>query len=81
MTRRKPAHDLDAFHTHLDALKLTFVREHYADVVRRAAEQQCDHLSVLERLIEGLCEAPSYVEFVPPIGDRRATLTIGTQHN
>ena len=28
-----------------------------------------------------LCEAPSYVEFVPPIGDRRATLTIGTQHN
>ena len=53
MTRRKPAHDLDAFHTHLDALKLSFVREHYADVVRRAAEHQCDHLSVLERLIEG----------------------------
>ena len=53
MTRRKPPHDLDAFHAHLDALKLAFVREHYADVVRRAAEQQCDHLSVLERLIEG----------------------------
>ena len=53
MTRRKPAHDLDAFHAHLDALKLSFVREHYADVVRCAAEQQCDHLSVLERLIEG----------------------------
>ena len=53
MTRRKPPHDLDAFHAHLDALKLSFVREHYADVVRRAAEQQCDHLSVLERLIEG----------------------------
>ena len=53
MTRRKPAHDLDAFHAHLDALKLSFVREHYADAVRRAAEQQCDHLSVLEQLIEG----------------------------
>ena len=53
MTRRKPAHDLDAFHTHLDALKLSFVREHYADVVRSAAEEQRDHLSVLERLIEG----------------------------
>ena len=33
MTRRKPAHDLDAFHAHLDALKLSFVREHYADGV------------------------------------------------
>ena len=53
MTRRKPAHDLDAFHAHLDALKLSFVREHYADVVRSAAEEQRDHLSVLERLIEG----------------------------
>ena len=53
MTRRKSAHDLDAFHSHLDALELSFVREHYADVVRRAAEQQWDHLSVLERLIEG----------------------------
>ena len=53
MTRRTPAHNLDAFHAHLDALKLSFVREHYADVVRRAAEQQCDPLSVLERLIEG----------------------------
>ena len=32
-------------------------------------------------LILDLCEAPSYVEFVPPTGDRLATLTIGTQHN
>ena len=48
-----PWNCLDAFHAHLDALKLSFIREHYPDVVRRAAEQQCDHLSVLERLIEG----------------------------
>ena len=53
MTRRKPPHDLDAFHAQLDALKLSFIREHYTDVIRRAAEQQCDHLSVLERLIDG----------------------------
>ena len=53
MTRRKSPHDLDTFHAHLDALKLSFIREHYPDVVRRAAEEQSDHLSVLERLIEG----------------------------
>ena len=32
-------------------------------------------------LILDLCEAPSYVEFVPPIGDQQVTLTIGTQHD
>ena len=53
MTRRKARHDLDAFHSHLDALKLSFIREHYADIVRRATEEHWDHLSVLERLIEG----------------------------
>ena len=53
MTRRKSRPDLDAFHAHLDALKLSFIREHYPDVVRRATEEQSDHLSVLERLIEG----------------------------
>ena len=53
MTRRKSRPDLDTFHAHLDALKLSFIREHYPDVVRRAAEEQSDHLSVLERLIEG----------------------------
>ena len=53
MTRRKSRPDLDTFHAHLDALKLSFTREHYPDVVRRAAEEQSDHLSVLERLIEG----------------------------
>ena len=53
MTRRKSPHDLDTFHAHLDALKLFFIREHYPDVVRCAAEEQSDHLTVLERLIEG----------------------------
>ena len=53
MTRRKSRPDLDTFHAHLDALKLSFIREHYPDIVRRAAEEQSDHLSVLERLIEG----------------------------
>ena len=53
MTRGKSRPDLDTFHAHLDALKLSFIREHYPDVVRRAAEEQSDHLSVLERLIEG----------------------------
>ena len=53
MTRRKSRPDLDTFHAHLDALKLSFIREHYPDVVRRAAEEQSDHLTVLERLIEG----------------------------
>ena len=48
MTRRKSRPDLDTFHAHLDALKLSFIREHYPDVVRRAAEEQSDHLSVLE---------------------------------
>ena len=38
-------------------------------------------LAKTDVLVIDLCEAPSYVEFVPPIGDRRATLTIGTQHN
>ena len=53
MTRRKSRPDLDAFHAHLDALKLFFIREHYPDAVHRAAEEQSDHLTVLERLIEG----------------------------
>ena len=51
MTRRKSRPDLDAFHAHLDVLKLSFIREHYPDVVRCAAEEQSDHLTVLERLI------------------------------
>ena len=58
MTRRKSRPDLDTFHAHLDALKLSFIREHYPDVVHHAAEEQSDHLSVLERLIEGEARRP-----------------------
>ena len=53
MTRPKSRPDLDAFHAHLDALTLFFIREHYPDAVHRAAEEQSDHLTVLERLAEG----------------------------
>lgn len=51
MTRRDP--DLEAFHTQLDYLKLSFIREHYPDLVREAAEQQWEHQALLTRLIEG----------------------------
>jgi len=53
MTRRKPDTDLDVFHAHLDYLKLAFIRQHYPDLVREAAEAQWDHLPLLTRLIEG----------------------------
>ena len=53
MTRRKNEPDLDAFHAQLDELKLSFFREHYADVVQHAAQQQWDHLGVLEQLVQG----------------------------
>lgn len=46
-------HDLDAFHAHLEYLKLSFTREHYTELARDAAEQQSDHLAFLQRLIEG----------------------------
>ena len=48
MTPHKSRPDLDTFHTHLDDLKLSFILEHYPDVVRRVAEEQSDHLSVIE---------------------------------
>ncbi|MBD3337064.1 MAG: ATP-binding protein [Candidatus Eisenbacteria bacterium] len=50
---RKTNPDLDALHANLDYLKLAFIREHYADLVRTAAEKQWDHMTVLTRLIEG----------------------------
>jgi len=53
MARRKTESDLDAFHAKLDELKLSFFREHYPDVVQRAAQQQWDHLAVLEQLVDG----------------------------
>jgi DNA replication protein DnaC len=46
-------HDLNAFHTHLDYLKLSYIRQHYAEVAREAAKNHADHLTVLMRLIEG----------------------------
>ena len=54
MARRKTEPDLDAFHAKLDELKLSFFREHYADVVQCAAQSQWDHLSVLEQLVDRL---------------------------
>ncbi len=53
MTRPKPDPDLDVFHTHLDYLKLAFIREHYPELLREAAEGQWDHLPLLTQLIEG----------------------------
>lgn len=50
---RKTHPDLDAFHTHLDYLKLPFVREHYAEFVKAAAAEGADHLALLMRLVEG----------------------------
>jgi len=47
------SHDLDTFHLHLDYLKLPFIREHYAELARDAAEQHTDHIDFLTRLIEG----------------------------
>lgn len=50
---RKTHPDLDAFHAHLDYLKLPFIREHYAEFVKEAAADGADHLALLMRLIEG----------------------------
>ena len=47
MARRKTEPNLDAFHAQLDELKLSFFREHYPDIVQRAANEQWDHLAVL----------------------------------
>jgi DNA replication protein DnaC len=45
--------DLHAFHAHLDYLKLSYVREHYAEFTREAAAASADHLAPLMRLVEG----------------------------
>jgi len=47
------AHDLGALNANLDYLKLSFIGEHYLDLAREAAEQHCDHITFLARLIEG----------------------------
>ena len=51
--KRPPKVDRDAFHTDLDTLQLTFVREHYDAFVTTAANEQWDHLPLLARLLEG----------------------------
>lgn len=53
---RKTDPDLDAFHAQLDYLKLPFIREHYAEIVKTAATDGADHLAPLLRLVEGEAE-------------------------
>lgn len=53
---RDTDHDLAAFHVRLESLKLSFIREHYAELIGEAAAAGADHLSVLMRLIEGEAE-------------------------
>jgi len=50
---RNADHDRHAFHAHLDYLKLSYVREHYAEFTLEAAAASADHLAPLMRLVEG----------------------------
>jgi DNA replication protein DnaC len=53
MSRRSTKTDTQArFAAHLDYLKLPYIREHYPEAIQQAAEQQCDHLTCLMKLIE-----------------------------
>ena len=52
MASKRP-HDLETLNAHLDYLKLSFIREHYANFAAEAAEQHRDHIAFLSRLIEG----------------------------
>lgn len=51
--KRNADHTLEAFHAHLDYLKLPYLREHYVEMTRDAAAASADHLALLMRLIEG----------------------------
>lgn len=56
MAANKPhadAHDLETLNAQLDYLKLSFIHEHYLEMAHDAAEQHCDHITFLARLIEG----------------------------
>jgi DNA replication protein DnaC len=56
MNRSTPtpnAQSLARLHEQLDYLKLSFIREHYADFAAQGAEQQWDCITLLARLIEG----------------------------
>ena len=53
MSRRSSKTNTQArFEAHLEYLKLPYIREHYPEAVRQAAEQQSDHLACLMKLIE-----------------------------
>jgi DNA replication protein DnaC len=53
MSRRSTKTDTQArFEAHLDYLKLPYIREHYPEAIQQAAEQHCDHLTCLMKLIE-----------------------------
>lgn len=51
--KRPPQVDLDAFRNDLSTLRLSFIREHHEDFIKRAAQQQWDHRALLARLVEG----------------------------
>jgi DNA replication protein DnaC len=52
MTTALP-NDSNALDAQLDYLKLPFIRDHYRDLAKQAAEQHWDHITFLARLIEG----------------------------
>jgi len=45
--------EADALCTHLETLKLSFVREHFESLAQQAAAEQWSHVEFLARLIEG----------------------------
>jgi DNA replication protein DnaC len=48
-----PPCQADALCTHLETLKLSFVREHFESLAQQAAAEQWSHVEFLARLIEG----------------------------
>ncbi len=52
-TRSNSEAERALLHAQLDALKLAFIREHYAEMATAAAAEQLDHIAFLSKLIEG----------------------------
>ncbi|NCC31779.1 MAG: ATP-binding protein, partial [Chloroflexia bacterium] len=52
MTRTTNKHDEKRLHEHLEYLRLTSVREHYAPEAKLAAEKHLSHVDYLARLLE-----------------------------
>ena len=48
-----PQSETDALCTHLESLKLSFVREHFESLAQEAGAEQWSHVEFLARLIEG----------------------------